>query len=65
MGEAMAVQLNEVDRARVRSGAVRWRVTLRWACHRMKQKGLLAGDSPSGIWEITEEGRACLRRHLQ
>ena len=63
VGEVMAVQLNEVDRARVRSGAVRWRVTLRWAGHRMREEGLLAGDAPRGIWEISEEGRAYLGRH--
>ena len=61
----MAVQLNEVDRARVRSGQVRWRVTLRWACHHMRQEGLLAGDAQRGIWEITEEGRAYLGGHLR
>ena len=65
VGEAMAVQLNEVDRARVRSGGVRWRVTLRWACHHMKREGLLAGDAPRGIWEISEEGRGYLRGHLR
>ena len=65
VGEAMAVQLNEVDRARVRSGQVRWRVTLRWAVHHMKREGLLAGGAPRGIWEISEEGRAYLRGHLQ
>ena len=62
IGEAMAVQLNEVDRARVRSGQVRWRATLRWVVHHMKREGLLTGDSPRGIWEISEEGKAYLRR---
>jgi len=64
VGQLMAVRLNEVDQARVRSGGVRWSVTLRWACHHMKQEGLLAGDAPRGICEISNEGRAYLRRHL-
>ena len=54
VGELMAVQLNEVDRARarVRSGAVRWRVTLRWAGHRMREEGLLHPPSRRGLGPI-------------
>jgi hypothetical protein len=63
VGERMAIQLNEVDRARVRSGAVRWRVTLRFARHDMLEEGLLVDTSPRGIWEISQEGRAYLRRY--
>jgi DNA primase len=34
-----------------------WENTARWARMMMVEKGLLAKDSPKGIWEITEEGR--------
>jgi len=34
-----------------------WENTARWAKHRMVEKGLIAKDSPWGIWEITEKGR--------
>jgi hypothetical protein len=34
-----------------------WENTARWARKMMVEKGLLAKDSPKGIWEITEEGR--------
>jgi uncharacterized protein with von Willebrand factor type A (vWA) domain len=35
----------------------RWENTAQWARMMMVEKGLLAKDSPRGIWEITEEGR--------
>jgi len=35
----------------------RWKNTARWARKTMVEKGLLAKDSPKGIWEITEKGR--------
>jgi len=35
----------------------RWVNTARWARQKMVEKGLLAKDSPWGIWEITEKGR--------
>ena len=35
----------------------RWENTARWARQKMVEKGLLAKDSPWGIWEITEKGR--------
>jgi hypothetical protein len=35
----------------------RWENTAQWAIQDMVEKGLLAKDSPWGIWEITEKGR--------
>jgi len=35
----------------------RWENTAQWARLDMVEKGLLAKDSPPGIWEITEKGR--------
>ena len=62
VGELMAVNLNEVHLARVRSGGARWRVTLRWAGYHIREEGLLVDPSPREVWEITEEGRAYLGR---
>ncbi len=55
-------ELKEVDYQTLPSDPnyVRWRNTAQWARHRMAQEGLLKSDSPSGIWEITEEGRRWL-----
>jgi len=63
VGNLMADTLNEVDLSRFNSGVVRWRNTAQRARLRMKTAGILAADSPLGIWEITERVRAYLREH--
>ncbi|MGC8769522.1 winged helix-turn-helix domain-containing protein, partial [Calditerrivibrio sp.] len=35
----------------------RWENTAQWARNTMVNEGLLASNSPRGIWEITEKGR--------
>ncbi|MBN1139884.1 MAG: winged helix-turn-helix domain-containing protein [Anaerolineae bacterium] len=60
VGEIMADELNQYDRAPLKTGDIRWRNTAQWARHEMKEQGLLAGDSPMGIWEMTERGRRYL-----
>ena len=35
----------------------RWENTAQWARQTMVYEGLLASNSPRGIWEITEKGR--------
>jgi hypothetical protein len=42
---------------------LRWRNSAQWVRNELKEEGLLKSDSPSGIWEITEEGRAYLREN--
>ncbi len=49
--------LSEYDKQPLKSGELRWKNTARWARNTMVNEGLLAADSPSGIWEITEKGR--------
>jgi restriction system protein len=51
--------LNSYDEEPLRSrrNVKRWVNTARWARQKMVEKGLLAKDSPWGIWEITEKGR--------
>ncbi len=39
---------------------VRWQNSAQWARNLMVKEGLLQPDSPVGIWEITEKGRALL-----
>jgi exonuclease VII small subunit len=54
--------LNEYDKQPLPSGRViRWENTARWARNTMVNEGLLAADSPPGIWEITEKGREYLK----
>ncbi len=42
------------------SEQVRWQNSAQWARNLMVKEGLLDSDSPVGIWEITEKGRAWL-----
>ncbi|MCC7571175.1 winged helix-turn-helix domain-containing protein, partial [Candidatus Micrarchaeota archaeon] len=40
----------------------RWRNTAQWARNSMvNEEGFLKKDSPRGIWEISEKGRAFLK----
>ncbi len=57
-------RLTDVDRELLPSGQrIRWQNHAEWEKLRMVREGLLASDSPHGIWEITEAGRAYLREH--
>jgi len=61
----MQAQLNEFDHAPLPSDGVtpRWRNAAQWARFNMAQQGLLRRDSPRGIWEISDEGRAWLEEN--
>jgi len=61
VGELMSDKLNKFDLSALRTGQPRWRNTAQWTRQEMKNEGLLADDSPRGVWEITEYGRAFLR----
>ncbi|MBC7255560.1 MAG: winged helix-turn-helix domain-containing protein [Chloroflexi bacterium] len=54
--------LNDIDRARIPTGQIRWSNTAMWARKRMVEMGLLSNSSPRGIWEITPKGREYLAR---
>jgi restriction system protein len=60
--EGMRHGLTEVDHEPLPSNAnmPRWRNTAQWARHDLVNEGLMRGDSPRGIWEISEAGRAYL-----
>lgn len=44
---------------------MRWQNSAQWARNLMVKEGLLRGDSPVGLWEITEKGRAWLLNNSQ
>lgn len=57
-------RLRDMDWEMLSDGrSIRWRNAAMWARYDMVQKGLLASDSPRGIWEIMEAGRAYLREY--
>lgn len=63
VGELMEEELLDADRGEISTGEARWRNRTQFARLRMKEQKLIAFDSPRGIWEITDKGRAYLRKH--
>ena len=61
--QAMKPVLKDVDHEPLASDPdmPRWRNSAQWARNTMRQEGLLKDDSPHGIWEITEAGRARIK----
>lgn len=53
VGQIMAAKLNDVDRARLPSGEVRWRNSVRWARQRLEEQGKLDTKAPYGVWKVT------------
>jgi restriction system protein len=43
---------------------MRWQNSAQWARNLMVKDGLLRSNSPPGLWEITENGRAFFLQHL-
>lgn len=58
--EMMKDQLNTYDYETIPSNpkVIRWRNNAQWARFSLVHGGYLAADSPRGVWEITEAGRA-------
>ena len=65
VGEKMKDILNEYDHQPLPSPphGVRWRNTAQWCRNMMvHQEGLMKTDSPTGIWEISSQGKDALAR---
>ena len=64
--ERMGHLFGPVDYEPLRSGRdIRWRNTAQWARNTLVHKrGLLKGDSPHGIWELTPAGVAEVEKNL-
>lgn len=62
VGRRLADRLTDLDREKLDSGEVRWRNRVQFTRLTLKQLGLIASDSPRGIWEITDAGRSFLAR---
>jgi restriction system protein len=62
----MKDRLTEDDLKPLPSGrSVRWENTVRWERQNMVNEELLRDDSPVGVWEMTEAGRAYLQQARQ
>ena len=60
--EKVQHQLKPADLMRTKSGEIRWRNRVCWVRYELVQEGLLRSDSPRGIWELSEKGRAYLHQ---
>ncbi len=63
--EKMKDELNKYDMETLPSNPTqkRWMNTAQWCRNTMINEGLLASDSPRGIWKITTEGKRSLKTH--
>lgn len=43
-----------------RDGTTKWSKAVEWQRLKMKHEGLIAGNTPRGIWKITDQGRRWL-----
>jgi Mrr N-terminal domain len=63
VGKVMEGVLTKADYGKLpKSGWTRWRNRVIWQASNMRQpdQGLIKGDSPRGIWEISDAGRKWL-----
>jgi len=63
VGQLMKPVLKDVDYQPLASNPdnPRWRNAAQWARNSMIRDGLLKADSPRGVWEIADKGRAMLK----
>jgi hypothetical protein len=54
-------QLTAADRETLGSGGLRWRNRAQFVRLRLVEAGDMVGDSPRGVWQISEQGRARVR----
>jgi len=59
----MKDRLKPGDYAPNRDGTTKWSKAVDYRRLHMVHKGLLADDTPDGIWAITDQGRQWLSRH--
>lgn len=65
LGRKLDDRLTDLDRQPVKSGDIRWRNRTQFVRLGLVKKGLIADDSPRGIWAITDQGRDLVREANQ
>jgi len=63
VGEALADRLSEVDREVLNSGLIRWKNRVQFVRLKLIRSGDMAAESPRGVWEISETGRARVKNN--
>lgn len=62
VGEILAEELTELDRAHLNSGDIRWENRVAFTRLTLRKAGLLKPDSPRGVWELTDKGREAAKK---
>lgn len=57
VGQKLGDRLTELDKQRLKSGGIRWENRIQFVRLKMIDRGLMARDTPRGIWAITDSGR--------
>jgi hypothetical protein len=60
VGRRMEGVLNEHDRVADERGVARWQKRVPFVRLKLVERGLLDGDAPRGIWQLTDAGREAL-----
>lgn len=55
-------KLQPIDREKITTGAIRWKNRTQFVRSKLIAENAMKKDSPRGMWEITDEGRARLGR---
>jgi hypothetical protein len=58
LGERLNGRLTDADREPLSSGHVRWRQRAQFVRLKLIERGDMAHESPRGVWEISDQGRA-------
>jgi hypothetical protein len=62
VGKKLEGQLHPMDWEQLPTGGIRWQNRVQFARLKLVEQGLLAKDSPRGIWSITDKGKTSLSR---
>lgn len=62
VGEQLKAELQPADFEELDSGLVRWKNRTQFARLKLVKSGDMKEDSPRGVWEISDQGRARLKR---
>lgn len=63
MGMSQLFKPADFEPTKVNKMQVRWQNALHWCRQTLVDEGLMRSDSPRGIWEISDSGRAWLTAH--
>jgi hypothetical protein len=60
VGEIIGDRLTELDHEELQTGGRRWEKRVQFTRLRLVERGLVARNSPRGVWELTDDGRRAL-----